>query len=678
MSIPDDPFNNHRDESDRQEVLNDDGSPSERFDRDHPPKLRLDTEHAKSASPPILSPTAASETRSPKDSSPHSPPSAGTPGLLVPGSVPGTKTPRRVQWTSDSHIVSMHEIEAVESNTVDETNLRHLDSALERHRSRTSARRRPPSMLSSAASSAGDIDEGEDYDYRLDVDPPPLHAVTSAGSQREAEPDSLQTLLGNDINQHVTEYIPLGETDGLPNVQNSAEDHGSAAKDLVRAHTGKWGVLRRRVKGAGAVNRAFGANGRDPEKTDADREKEQNAFAARYPEPEDNADGYDDHRHHQRRYGPPGGMNAMPQMPQGASVLSSLLALYGQQQDLDSATTSAASSRPGSDEDDSEDEEIRRKAAINSQQNRKGSLFGKISAPPGPTTPPELAALETKPAHMFGNQNRSRSTSSLVDRMGEEEREPGFMSTVRRYKKQFEESGRPKAARSGAGVFGALLQNTANLSGVATPAASALTPAARRPGYQLSRYSMPSLDGQTQKAWRPPSRPSSRTGSRPSSVHSSTAVSTGSRDEDSPRDGGKLQKTVSSYSTDDMLSMKEGKPKKTPKTIRLDSLHKLPGAALKEGGHALRNAERFIMSGGKTPLVTPPEKALTDYFTRPLTEDELRRRERDKERRRRKKAKEARKKQEIYVSTITPFLENLLTFRSSSMSLLTCRDSNSS
>jgi hypothetical protein len=132
-------------------------------------------------------------------------------------------------------------------------------------------------------------------------------------------------------------------------------------------------------------------------------------------------------------------------------------------------------------------------------------------------------------------------------------------------------------------------------------------------------------------------------GSRPGSIHSSTAVSAG--DEDSPK--GKLSKTLSA---DDVVSMKEGKAKKTPKTLTLDSIHKLPVAALKEGGHALKNAERWITSGGKTPLLTPPEKALTDYFTRPLTEDELRRREREKEKKRRKKAREARKKQEIYVS----------------------------
>jgi hypothetical protein len=539
----------------------------------------------------------------------------------------------------------MHEIETVDSNTVDANNLRHLDTALERHRSRTSGKKRPPSMLSSHASSAGDeLTDGEDYDYRLDVDPPHLRPVTSAGSQTNPESNSLQQLLGNDINQHVTEYIPLGEVDGLPNLQNAHHTDRDTAKDLVRAHTSKWGTLRRRVRGAGQVKGAFGRReSADPEKDESAR---QEAFAARYPEPGQRGDDDEDGDDQDRRPRHVPGMNAMPQIPGGASVLSSLLALYGQQNEPDSAPTSAASSRPTSDDEDSSEDERRRVAAIKS--TRKQSLFQRKSSAGDDDAPQERQPLETKPAAEFGigMQHRSKSTTSLADRMERREADRGFFSVLRRAKEQIEDFDRPDAARSGAGVFGALMQNTANLSGVATPAASALTPAARRPGYQLNRFSLPALDEPVRpKNWRPPSRPGSRAGSRPGSIHSSTAVSTGSRDEDSPSDKKlQLSKTLSS---DDIVSMKG---KKTPKTLALDSLHKLPGAALKEGAHTLKNAEKWILSGGKTPLLTPPEKALTDYFTRPLTEDELRRREREKEKKRRKKAKEARKKQEIYVS----------------------------
>jgi hypothetical protein len=126
-------------------------------------------------------------------------------------------------------------------------------------------------------------------------------------------------------------------------------------------------------------------------------------------------------------------------------------------------------------------------------------------------------------------------------------------------------------------------------------------------------------------------------------------------------------------STDDMMALrekengsstqlytksKEGKFR--PKgMMNLESFGKLPvsalksgGSALMKGGNAVLNAEKWVMSGGKTPLRTPDmEKAgLPDYFPRPMTEDERRRREWEKEKKRRKKAKAARKKKEVFVS----------------------------
>lgn len=46
---------------------------------------------------------------------------------------------------------------------------------------------------------------------------------------------------------------------------------------------------------------------------------------------------------------------------------------------------------------------------------------------------------------------------------------------------------RPSTARNGAGVFGALVASTANISGAAAPAPSTLAPSVKRPGYHLSR-----------------------------------------------------------------------------------------------------------------------------------------------------------------------------------------------
>lgn len=97
--------------------------------------------------------------------------------------------------------------------------------------------------------------------------------------------------------------------------------------------------------------------------------------------------------------------------------------------------------------------------------------------------------------------------------------------------------------------------------------------------------------------------------------------------------------------------------KKRPKTgLHLESLAQLPIAAVKGGGKQIKNAEKWLL-GGKTPLgSTPPEKGGADYFSRPLTEDERRRKEWEAEKKKRKKAREARKKQEIFVSANDPRL----------------------
>lgn len=47
---------------------------------------------------------------------------------------------------------------------------------------------------------------------------------------------------------------------------------------------------------------------------------------------------------------------------------------------------------------------------------------------------------------------------------------------------------RPVAARSSAGVVGALIASTGNLSGAAAPTNSSLAPEVKRPGYHLSRF----------------------------------------------------------------------------------------------------------------------------------------------------------------------------------------------
>ncbi|EPQ27914.1 uncharacterized protein PFL1_04658 [Pseudozyma flocculosa PF-1] len=58
---------------------------------------------------------------------------------------------------------------------------------------------------------------------------------------------------------------------------------------------------------------------------------------------------------------------------------------------------------------------------------------------------------------------------------------------------------RPKAARSGAGVFGALVATTGNLIGAVSPAHAQLGPNPKRPGYTLDRYLLPEMNAKTLK-----------------------------------------------------------------------------------------------------------------------------------------------------------------------------------
>jgi len=577
------------------------------------------------------------EAPSPADPLPRdgAPPATTTPGgtLLVPSAGhghTGTKTPRRVQWTSDSHIVSMHPIPPVPgspSGTLDESNIDEVKAALESHRKNPN-RRRPPSMIGGESSGDDDARAGtdEDYDYRLDVDPPAPDLETSV--RPVPEHTDFQNILDNGMDEHVTGYIPFGETDGLPNIQQTeAKDELGEAKNIVRAHSGKWGVLRRRVRGAGAVNRAFAhrTTSQDPEKAEGDFV----AFASRYPEPR---------RRTEREGHSPMGHAGMLPIPGGASVLSSLLALYGQQ-NLPSGTTSGATSRASSENGSSDDEDKRRHVANDS--HRHVSADDEPHDPYNLNSPVEVMApneshLKAGIHRGFGTSFNSKSASSLV---GHPPPSPGFLDLIHKAKEQIHDKDRPKAARSGAGVFGALVQNTSSLSGAATPAGAALAPAAKRPGYQLSRYSLP--DATASAPSTQPWRPDYRSGSRPASVRSSTAVS---RDGESPKGDQPFTKTVSS---DDMLSMRTENIR--PKHHTLESLGRLSGRALKEGGQALKQTEKWILSGGKTQLITPPDMATNEYFARPLTEDERRRREWEAEKKNRKQQKEARKKQEIFV-----------------------------
>ncbi|ETS61477.1 hypothetical protein PaG_04515 [Moesziomyces aphidis] len=165
-------------------------------------------------------------------------------------------------------------------------------------------------------------------------------------------------------------------------------------------------------------------------------------------------------------------MDARPVTSGG--VLGNLLRLYEQQQRDISARSAATSS-----------------VASNSEYNPDG---------------------DGRP--LFGNHETAESIQAKLD-------SPGFQRKLERYEKLgtaavstsskvmrgvANETGiesaldeRPKAARSGAGVFGALVATTGNLVGAVSPQHAQLGPNPKRPGWSLDRYLLPEMNAKTLK-----------------------------------------------------------------------------------------------------------------------------------------------------------------------------------
>lgn len=127
------------------------------------------------------------------------------------------------------------------------------------------------------------------------------------------------------------------------------------------------------------------------------------------------------------------------------------------------------------------------------------------------TSPESTPALgddsdhDSNPSRRASRQVNQSSTASQAE-------SPGFKGKVQRSARTLI-SDRPKAARSDAGVIGALVGATGGLAAYAAPSATTLVPATKRAGYRLARYSLP---GTPQE----PSPASTPHGSRPSSVFS--------------------------------------------------------------------------------------------------------------------------------------------------------------
>lgn len=529
----------------------------------------------------------------------------------------GTRTPRRVQWTQD-HVINLAPLHTQESrdSQLNQSNIGDVNDALERFKTH---RYRPSNLSESSMASLASSDASgehhphhlphplhryppprreshndEDYDYRLDHD------------TEDEEKRFEDKLLDDGINLHMAMYVPPGERDGLPNIPAAASDPdaGSQAANLVRAHTSKWSTLRRRVQ-SGSVRRRDAGRDEYRRVDGAERGHEGQTVptltvTSEKPRHSDESTAVD-HDHAPLRnapLNPPLGAD-MPHFPGGTSVLSSLLALYGRHQHMDSGVTTPATSRPtsASNTPAGSDEELVEHEHEHEHEGKKH--FWNRSRSPHP--PPNSNDTDS-PAE------RRRSSTSIADRRSPQP-SPGLKGTFARAAHNWKQSDRPKAARSDAGVFGALIGTTGGLAASAAPGASTLIPAAKKPGFHLSRYSLPSSPAGGGHL----SPPRSSHGSRPSSVYSTTVIA------DSPTDMGFDAKDENrTKSTDDLIMMKNRGKK--PSALNLTALR-----------------------GGEKRLKTPTEKRSF------ASEEDRKRKEWEAEKRRRKKAKDARKKQEVFI-----------------------------
>lgn len=533
----------------------------------------------------------------------------------------GARTPRRVQWTTD-HIINVPQSENKDNDNEREhkhqPDLAHVNRALE--------------SLGDRRVSDG---ETEDYDYRLD--PNPGEIEEEEDTPVEDERDTIRNLLKADGAEKVAGYVQLGETDGLPTYRPEDTDKSTAA-NLVHQHagTGKWSNIRRRVRSGSVVRRGrAGSAGHEAKPTEAagpartikarrdSVTKPRRNSISRVPhgsgdDPEkalpaigegDEPTDVQPRVHANPPLNPPLRQAGMPHLPGGTSVLSSLLALYhSTPHPFDSATTSAASTpsstRPPSPEktEDLEDERGRskRKRRSKSPWRRKHSTSPPSTNPPSTSTPPPTSAGASE----FSHKQRTKSTSSLIHSVSR------VIDDIR--------DDRPKAARSGAGVFGALLANTASMAAVAAPASSTLVPAFNKPGYHLNRYS---LKTDSPPLASPPFKSGSgfNFGSRP---NSSTNLSNLRDRSTSP---GRSSRPTSWYSNSNDTKDDLGRAHSSDNLIEMKSRRK----------------------SRPSPLILKSNRSSEKM--QELTEDDRRRREWEQEKKRRKKAKEARKKQEVYI-----------------------------
>ncbi|KAF7358538.1 DUF1212-domain-containing protein [Mycena venus] len=471
------------------------------------------------------------------------PPTGIMTGRDSPPGASGSKTPRKVQWMDTREERPEESTHALDEHGKDPNAFENLTTALERHQSESPA-------------------GGPRIHYfppRRVTLPPPINTDPSA--EQHAHPHALSTattassdgeLSGPPSPTHSVpgNYISPHEDAGLPGTSDLEDYSRRAANQVVRAHTRK-GFLS-----------SFGAKRANLRKKKAAREGTGDDYPLRAQATSDVEQDLS---------------GAAPMNPAlGGGVLSALLTLYN-----DAEGTNSGASTPGIEEPPE---------------------LPWITPPSSTKTP--LAQVEGVPRATASSSEHESSTSPSppsADPIGRTHARSGSQTSLVAKLHLLP----PKKPRNSAGVLGALIASTGNISGAAAPVPSQLAPNIKRPGYHLSRYSVQEDDAPQVPAPAPKAAKE-----RPKSMPPISAP---------PTPGNlKWTSTMSSYA--DTLASKRGWTEK-----------------LNDLGHATFGGR----SGRGTPVQTPSSGTDHDEW---IDEKWFREQEQRKEKRRK------RKKAEVYIT----------------------------
>ncbi|SGZ21452.1 BQ5605_C021g09368 [Microbotryum silenes-dioicae] len=510
--------------------------------------------------------------------------------------------------------------------------------------------------------------------------------VPSRANSSDGDPEERM----EELRQQMDVYVDPGETDGLPTMaggKSSEARNAKAAWGLVRSYTNGGSMFRQRKKPGFKSGHGAKAEDSDPrvvKATSQDPEKVMSADSNDGPPKSPSSPGGGIGglvsrilaSHHDPADEVPIAAGAPSITNGGGGILSALIALQQQQAGtgIDSIPPSGATtptselpSRGSVYSSEDEDEEVERlkftlkqreKRANRSMMHGASTAISNVGKSAGhalgfgqhhatgqrghrPSSSGEQTPGRTGThgaTKLFGPHNSGQGSTSAPGT-------PAFGSFPKRRSGAFTESvhnmlgkvganfedssSRPEAARSGAGVFGGLMLSTANIAGAASPAATSLAPNATRPGYNLSRYSAPSV-------------PTMKSGKTESSVDTSpentASTSTLNNSPTASPPPGEARQT---RQTPPNIKVPKHKPTFSLADLTPHKISFFPGASRPNSRPSSRPGS----------LHDSPTYESSEYFPHTKeTQEERERREWEKEKRRRRKLREKRKQQEVFIT----------------------------